>query len=136
MSFCIAFTSHPLSMNSTASQSRSSGFVRELALRAEVIHGLNDSGAEVGLPEAIHGDSRGERICAIREPARQIEAIARRVAGRQDFRDAGSDFFTWCVISPALQDEGVAIGSVGHGHHSRDGIVEGVALDLRFADFR
>ena len=32
------------------------------ALRAEILGGLDQAGAEIRLPEAIHGDARGQRI--------------------------------------------------------------------------
>ena len=86
----MAFTFQPLSMNSTASQSSSSGCDWPFALRTEVIHGLNDAEAEIRLPVTIHGDTRGERVRAIRHPARKAEPIGRPIGWRlrQGFRHA------------------------------------------------
>ena len=49
-------------MNSVASQSSSSGCYGRLALRAEILGGLDDAGAEIHLPVAIHRHARGQRI--------------------------------------------------------------------------
>ena len=65
---------------------------RPFALRAEIVHRLDDAEAEVGLPEAVHGDAGGERIRRDPEPPRQIRGdCAGRAAGKR-LGNAGDTF--------------------------------------------
>ena len=85
-------------MNSTASQSSSSGCVGEFALRAEIFEALDDAAAEDQLPQPIDEDAGRQRVLAAGDPAGQIEPCRRLVfepcaieqeiagtAGRDDF---------------------------------------------------
>ncbi len=127
----MAFTFQPLSMNSTASQSSSSGIDGPFALRAEIIDGFDDAKAEVGLPEAIDGDAGGEWVAAIDKPFGEAETVGWEVGVdlRKDGRDAGRDHFAMRIVSAALEDIAFAgVGIIDHDHDGGDGIVIFFAL--------
>ena len=67
---------------------------RPLALGAEVGRRADDARAKEHLPDAIHGDPRGERILAASRSTGPAPAIGRRVGGgrRQHGRRAGRYF--------------------------------------------
>ena len=48
---------------------------RGIALRAEVVFGLDNAPAEILLPDAIDDDARGERIVRGNNPAGEVEAV-------------------------------------------------------------
>ena len=58
-----------------------------LALRAKVFGGFHDPVSEIHLPIAIDGDSRGEGVRRIAQPAGQTEAVLR--SARWQRRKAG-----------------------------------------------
>ena len=64
------------------------GVRRRLALRAEVLAGRDEAGAEVGLPDAVDERARGRRRLRIDEPPRERQARRRRVR-RQRVQDRG-----------------------------------------------
>ena len=118
--FWIAFTFQPLSMNSDGQPVEQFGMDRPLALRAEIVHRLDDADAEEHLPEAIHGDARGQRIAAIHQPPRQAEAVLRPVRARrgENRRQSRGHLFARRIVGAALQQERVARRrTVGHHHH-------------------
>ena len=51
------------------------------ALAAEILLRRDEAAAEVHAPDAVHDDARGERVRAVRQPAREAEAVARLVRG-------------------------------------------------------
>ena len=80
-----------VSMKSTASQSSSSGWLGYSPWAPKSAGVRDEAGAEEDLPEAVHGDARGERVLAHRHPLGEAEAIGRRVrraaaAGRRACR--------------------------------------------------
>ena len=50
------------------------------ALRAEVLHRVDDAGAEVHLPQAIHEDAGGQRVLLVEQPIDETQAIRRKLA--------------------------------------------------------
>ena len=66
----------PRFMNSTASQSSSSGCVGGFAHLPEVLERGDDAAAEMLLPETIDDDARGQRILRRADPSGQRQAAA------------------------------------------------------------
>ena len=101
----MALTSQPVRMNSVASQSSSSGCDGHSPCDAEIFDGLDDAGAEIHLPEAIHGDARQQRIAGIDQPFGEAEAIVRRAGGqrRQRGGNAGLHDFAGLIVCAADQ---------------------------------
>ena len=86
----MAFWLQPRSMNSTASQSSSSGCVGRSPWR-RVFAGFDNSVPEVLLPNAIHGHAAGQRIVPTHKPFGQSQAVFRQSFGPwiQSRRSAG-----------------------------------------------
>ena len=59
------------------------GMRRPFALRAEILHRLDQAGAEIHLPEAIHGHARRQRIGGIDQPFGEAQAIVRHAGGQR-----------------------------------------------------
>ena len=85
--------SQPVRTYSRASQSSSSGWLGEVALRAEILLGLHQPDAEELRPEPVDGDPGRERVLRVDEPRRQAEPVARGPLGErvERGRDAGLD---------------------------------------------
>ena len=69
ISRCSFLSDQPCFMNSTASQSSSSGWDGGVALVAEILDGADDAAAEEGRPLAVDLNARGQRILRRNEPA-------------------------------------------------------------------
>ena len=89
ISRCSALTSQPRSMNVARQPVEQLGMGRQPPLAAEVLRRRDQAAAEEHLPDAVHGDARGQRVAAIGQPAGQAEAVARRIGReRQEARAA------------------------------------------------
>jgi hypothetical protein len=100
---------------------------RRLPLHAEIFLRLDDAVAEVHLPEAIHGDARGQRMVRIDEPSREREAVERRILRqrRQHRRHTRLHLFGLVAIVAAREHEGVArFLQVRHHHCGRNALLE------------
>ncbi len=68
---------------------------RPLALRAEILDRLDDAGAEIHLPEAIHGDARQQRIAADRPATRAKPSRLFGAPAGSGGRTAGTPAYTF-----------------------------------------
>ena len=59
------------------------------ALGSEIVVGLDQAAAEIGLPDPIDDHPRGERVAAIHQPPRQIQPIGR--CARTGIPERGQD---------------------------------------------
>ncbi len=77
----------------------------QLSLAAKILLGRDEAAAEVHAPDAIHHDARGERVAAVRQPARQAEPVARLVLreGRQTGGRVARHDLAWRVVPAALE---------------------------------
>ena len=68
-------------------------------------HELTKAGAEVLLPEPVHGDAGGERVAGIDEPAGEGETVPRFRRGEREGEKGGHlrrDLFSRLIVeSPA-----------------------------------
>ena len=116
------------------------GVAGGLALRAEILGGLHDAGAEDLLPKAIDGDTGSERIRIIDEPLREAETVAgkRRVHRRKHARRGGLDLFALLVVHAAIEDVRHGVGvfvlahDVCHGCAAQDRIALGFQVGQFF----
>ena len=93
------------------------------ALRAEILGGLDDAGAEIHLPEAVHGDAGEQRIGGIDQPLGEAEPVVGN-AGGSGGRTAGNarlDLLAGLVIGAANEQEGVAPLRAARPSPSRSG---------------
>ena len=114
-------------MNSVASQSSNSGCDGHSPCDAEVFDGLHDAGAEIHLPEPIHGHAREQRIPGVNHPSCKSQAIVRSALRqrRQDSGHTGLHFIARLVISAARQHERVlANRTLGHHHDGGEAALE------------
>ena len=97
------------------------------ALRAEIFHRFHDSGAEIHLPEAVHGDAREQRIFGGDQPLREAQPVVRR-AGRErrkGGRNAGLHSFARLVVCAADQQVRLLPDRVfRHDHHTGEGAIQ------------
>ena len=99
-----------------------------LAARAEVIDRADDPLAEQPLPDAIHGDSRGQWIVAARDPVGQLAAAALtgrdrcRPFLRDDLHEASGDQVAQRMgIAPDRDPHVARAGGIVHGEGDRHG---------------
>src|SRR5262249_48471593 len=85
---------------------------------AEVVGGADEALAEDLLPEAVHCDTRGERVGGARDPAGKAETIVGSIRERgESGGSAGGDFAAGVVPGATLGDVGGArLGAVMHDH--------------------
>ena len=96
------------------------GMRRLLALRAEVVDGFYQPGAEKRLPQAVDRHAGGQRVFLADDPAGQPQAVVGSILrqGRQNGRNAAPHFFQRRVIGAALQHVGrPRLGQFLHHHH-------------------
>ena len=86
-------------------QLRVAGPVR---LDPQVLHTLDDPGAEELLPDPVHHDPRGERMVAVNQPPRQSQAphLFSRRKRRQEGGQPGLDLLSGRVVLPSHEDPG------------------------------
>ena len=103
---------------------------------AEVVAGHHDACTEEFLPEAVHGDTSGERVAGIDEPLRETKTVLRRIRGQlaQGGWHCGIDLITDFVISPPHENVRHRFGvhllllNVGDGAAAFDGVLFGGEL--------
>ena len=97
---------------------------RLVALRSEILGGLDEAATEMELPVTVDGHARGQGMLRAEEPLGEAQTIRRGVLGhrRKHGWDAGSHLLGLIAVVAAGQNEGVA--RLGHLCH-----------DLRRHDF-
>ena len=98
------------------------GVRRGLPLRAEVLAGRHQPGAEHQLPEPVHGHPAGQGVRVVDEPPGQAETIAGQRLGhrRQRRRGAREDRSRRLVVHPAAQHVGRCLAVRTLLHHVGD----------------
>ena len=121
MDRCIDLISQPDRMNSVASQSSNSGWLRT-RLASQVLGGTHQADTEIRLPEAVDRHPGGQRVERVDEPFGQPKPVPRG-RGRQRgqaYRRGGIDFLSFLVVLAADQNVGLPrFWQLGHDHHNR-----------------
>ena len=110
---------------------------REIALRPEVVGGLDQAGPEVHLPETVDRDPGRERVRWIDEPAGERQAVLLLAFGkwRKHGRDVRSHELAGIVIRPADEPERIAPRlRLLHHHDRREALPQFLALLLELVD--
>ncbi len=127
----MCFTSQPLSMNSTASQSTSSGWVGHSPCEPRSCSVRREPLAERELPQPVHEDASGQGVVLRGQPAGEIEARrapAARVGLGQEVRNRGLHDLARLVLPVAAGEDAHHVGLLRRRDERLGDVPEDVGL--------
>ena len=94
---------------------------RRVALHTEVFAGFDDAEAKECLPMAVDDHAGREGLFGTHEPAREPQAVTRRIGGERwkKFGCSERNFIEARLVVAAIEDESVTGFAVFHDHDAR-----------------